>query len=304
MNWLAGTSGSAPEWLNPTPAGEAVQEGKDEKSTIPVTLLRCRYPARVMGTVKATPLRAIGPQRAADAAHAAIGGRSFPFFIERAAKAVQVQLLEHKRGELYDALAGVHKERKRSLRSDFLTNIATQLTSLFYGMEADSLFVRAPRAGGPSERYSWAVYDFRAFGPTVPMERSIKRTFRGSHKLQSAGLLEIRELAEVKGDDYRSLVAHKKITTELIRMLGLVSAWKHLRRQRQQEHAAAKQRRAEQLVGAVVGRAYKPSPTPPVAATAAPERPRSTAGPPGPSQTGRDALAEIAAALGIKKTGG
>ena len=255
-----------------------------------------------MGTVKATPLRAIGPQRAADAAHAAIGGRSFPVFIERAVNAVRVQLLEQRRGELYDALAGVHKERKRSLRSDFLTNIATQLTTLFFGMEADSLFVRAPRAGGSPERYSWALYDFRAFGPTVAMERSIKRTFRGSHKLQSAGLLEVRELAEVKGKDYRSLVAHKKITIELIRMLGLLGAWKHLRRQRQQEHAAALQRRAEQLVGGV-GRAYKPTPSPPGAAaiTALPERPRSTTGP--PSQAGLKALAEIAAALGIKKKG-
>ena len=279
-----------------------MQEGKDEKSAIPVTLPRRREPARVMGTVKATPLRAIGPQRAADAAHAAIGGRSFPVFIERAVNAVRVQLLEQRRGELYDALAGVHKERKRSLRSDFLTNIATQLTTLFFGMEADSLFVRAPRAGGSPERYSWALYDFRAFGPTVAMERSIKRTFRGSHKLQSAGLLEVRELAEVKGKDYRSLVAHKKITIELIRMLGLLGAWKHLRRQRQQEHAAALQRRAEQLVGGV-GRVYKPTPSPPGAAaiTALPERPRSTTGP--PSQAGLKALAEIAAALGIKKKG-
>jgi hypothetical protein len=279
-----------------------VQEGKDEKATIANALPRCRKTARVMGTVKATPLRAIGPQRAADAAHAAIGGRSFPFFIERAVKAVATQLLEHKRGELYDALAGVYKERKRKLRSDFLTNIAAQLTTLFYGMEADSLFVRAPRAGGSPQRYGWALYDFRAFGPTVPRERSIKRTFRGSHKLQSAGLLEIRELAEVKGNDYRSLVAHKKITSELIRMLGLLGAWKHLRRQRQQERATAQLRRAEQLAGAAVGRGYKPAAATPVAGTAAPERPPSTAGP--PSQAGMAALADIAAALGIKKTWG
>ena len=113
--------------------------------------------------------------------------------------------------------------------------------------------MRAPRAGGSPERYGWALYDHRAFEPTVPMERSIKRTFRGSTKLQTAGLLEVRELAEVKGEDYRSLVAHKKITVELIRMLGLLSAWKHLRRQRQQERATVQQRKLEQLAGAAVG---------------------------------------------------
>jgi hypothetical protein len=262
-----------------------------------------------MGTVKPTPLRAIGPQRAADAAHAAIGGRSFPFFIERAVKAVASQLLELRRGELYDALAKVHKDRKRTLRRDFLTNIATQITTLLYGMEADSLFVRAPRAGGLPQRYGWALYDHRAFGPTVPMERSIKRTFRGSHKLQAAGLLEVRELAEVKGDDYRSLVAHKRITTELIRMLGLLSAWKHLRRQRQQERATAQQRKLEQLAGGALAPSVRPThrapstATPPTAVTV-PERPPSTAGPPySPSPVGFAALADIAASLGIKKKG-
>jgi len=256
-----------------------------------------------MGTVKATPLRAIGPQRAAEAAHAAIGGRSFPIFIERAVKAVKVQLLEDKRGELYDAIAGVHKERQRKLRSDFLTNIATMLTTLFFGMEADSLFVRAPRADGLPKRYGWALYDHRAFGPTVPMERSIKRTFRGSHKLQSAGLLEVRELTEVKGDDYRSLVAHKKITIELIRMLGLLNAWKHLRRQRQQERATEKQRRAERLVSGAgaVDRPDVGKPSGAAVTSGKLERPPSTAGPPDRPKAASEYLAQIAASLGIKK---
>lgn len=264
-----------------------------------------------MVTVKASPLRAIGPQRAADRAHEAIGHRAFPFFIERAVKAVWSQLVENRRGELYDALAGVRADRKRALRREARENLATQLTALIYGMEADSLFVRAPRANGPAERYSWAVYDWRAFGEQVPMERSIKRTYRGSRTLQAAQCFEVRELAEVVNDDYRSLVAHKRITAELIRMLGLLKAWQHLRRERQKERAETQKRRMEQLAGrALTGAARGKPPAPAIraAATTLPARPESTAGPPpkpdGQSPAAIAARAEIAALLGLKKQSG
>lgn len=255
-----------------------------------------------MATVRATPLRAIAPAHAADQAHRAVGG-AFPRFIERAAQAVRVQLVERRRGELFDALAGVHAERVRAPRRDWLANMASFMTALLYGMEADSLFVRAPRAGGAPERYSWPVYDHRAYGAQVEQERSIKRTFRNSARAQAAGLLEVRELGEVVGNDYRSIVAHKRLTAELVRMLGLMGAWKHLRRERQQERADAQRKRAEQLVRATGSRrrpaAPAPSPARPAAAapTSAPDRPPKPP-PDARSPAAAAALAEIAALLG------
>lgn len=191
-------------------------------------------------------LRAIGPERAIAQAHAAVGG-AFPRFIETAVGRVVEQLVTLGRGPLVDALAGVLEGRQRGLKEEARKNTASALAALLFGMDAASLFIRTPKAGGLPERHRWQVYDARAFGPQIEGERSVKRTFRASSRLQGAGLLQVREVGEIRGDQFRSHVAHKRLTLELFRLLGLLNAWKKLQRDRQQEQAREKARRAERL---------------------------------------------------------
>lgn len=260
-------------------------------------------------------LRAIGPERTAAAAHEAIGGRAFPRFIERAAHAIRVQLLERCRGELYEAFAAAElpeqaahlhqgdgrRTRHRAPRSDGRTNLAALLTALVYGMDASSGFIRVPSGNGPAERLAWPVYDYRAYGTPVPQERSLKRTWRHSRWMQAVGILEVRELVEIQNDEYRSLVAHKRFTTEFFRMLGLLKAWRHLRRERERERAEATRQRLGGLAGrAAVPRARRPPPACAVSGVA-PGRPEGATGPPSASPVREAAMAEIAMLLGIRK---
>lgn len=220
-------------------------------------------------------LRGIGPEYATRKAHDAIGG-AFPRFIESAVAKVREQLVDLGRGPLVDAIAATLEGRRRGMKEEARKNTASALTALLYGMDAASLFVRTPKAGGLPERHRWAIYDARAFGPQIEGKRSIKRTFRASAKLQDAGLLQVRELGEIQGTSYKSHIAHKRITLELFRLLGLLNAWKKLRRDREKEMAREKARRAERMA-ALSLRKKKGGNAAPVAAVASTPAPAPAA---------------------------
>ena len=124
-------------------------------------------------------------------------------------------------------------ERRRSLRSEGATNIATLMSAVLANTDIGSGQVLVPRADSRWQRRSWADIDFRAYGEEVPDERSLRRTERHVRELKDLGLIEVCEWRKVGRDGaVRSIVAIKRFTELFWRLLALEKALARERRER------------------------------------------------------------------------
>lgn len=152
-------------------------------------------------------------------------------------------------GGLYQELAaqvplfreGGRAARTRRTRSDGMRNLIAFAQALLASCDLCSGFIGRPAAGG-WDRFAWALMDARAYGPTVPNERSFRRSQRWIRALKSAGLVHVAEIRVPQADgSIRSHVAVKNLTAAFFKLVGLTAAVARARRERDRRRRAAAQ---------------------------------------------------------------
>jgi len=212
-------------------------------------------------------------------------GRRFIEPIERAIALVG-DALAGTESVIYQALfaasplfrAGGAERRTRKMRSDGEINMAALLQALLASADLCSGMLAAPRGDGPWQKHEWGRLDWRAYGGIVPRERSFRRCQRHARELAALGMIEVHEIHATNArGQVRSEIAFKRVTMKLFELLGLGSAVKRARRERDRKKGedAATRVATRQRSRKTPERAAPVAPTPPVAAF--PPRP-----PPGP----------------------
>lgn len=221
------------------------------------------------------------------------------------------------KGAVFDALcqaAPVHggdaerpRSRTRRMRSDGRRNLVSLTQALIASADLATGFLGSPR-GERWDRHDWGRLDHRAYGARVERERSFRRTQRHARTLEALGFVEVRELKVSAGPgQWKSVVAIKRLTDGFYVALGLMSAVKRARRERDRKKGQARTEQLAKLPSPRVGKKVPGEPAPGVRAAAAayqafpavvpPAKPPDR--PPGVSATVADAMAKARAALGI-----
>lgn len=196
--------------------------------------------------------------------------------------------------------------RSRRMRSDGRRNLLSLAEALIASADLATGFLGSPRGDG-WDRHDWGRLDHRAYGPRVDGERSFRRTQRHARTLAALGFVDVRELrVSVGPGQWHSVIAIKRLTDSFYAALGLMSAVKRARRERDRKKG---KERTEQLARLPqrerkkppretdsdvrpAAAAYQPFP----AAAPSPKPPDPT---PGVSAVVADAMAKARAALGI-----
>ncbi len=189
--------------------------------------------------------------------------------------------------------------RQRRLRSDGVANLVALLCASMATADLKGGLIATPVAdGGGWDRKTWAELDFRAFGPEVPDERSLRRTERHARSALAAGWLRIVPWKMVAEDgQWRSLPGLKFVTDKLWRLLGLYDQVKAARRERDRQKGRD---RLAQVAGLDTARApgRRQHRAPQEAAGATPAR---AASPPGQAPPERQRAAPETAAEHIER---
>lgn len=196
--------------------------------------------------------------------------------------------------------------RSRRMRSDGRRNLLSLAQALMASADLATGFLGSP-LGDRWDRHDWGRLDLRAYGPRVERERSFRRTQRHARTLAALGFVDVREIKVTAGpEQWRSVVAIKRLTDHFYAVLGLMSAVKRARRERDRKKG---KERTEQLARLPqrVGKKTPSEPVPGVRPAAAAYQPFPAAAPPKPppdlkpgvSAAVADAIAQARAVLGI-----
>lgn len=141
-----------------------------------------------------------------------------------------------RRGPIWDALESTPlpsgQRRSRKLRRDGARNLISLLQAILASTDLVSGMVASPAGEGRWDRHDWGRLDHRAYGPLVERERSFRRTERHARELAALGFVSVVQLKTHGASGWKSEVAFKRLTPAAIALLGLESAQRRARRER------------------------------------------------------------------------
>jgi hypothetical protein len=193
-------------------------------------------------------------------------------------------------------------QRQRRVRSEARANTANVLAVILGWTDLVSGIVAAkPRAGRTEwEHKSWDDVGRVAFGSKdVPGELCVgKRTARAVARLAGLGFLEVTQIRERQGEEWRSRIAVKRVTQLFWAKLGLLREFYDLLKARKQEQKA-RRAAAKEASDHAGERARQRGDLSPVKVAAA-RSPRAQAPEIGPAPPGSRALPECVIELARK----
>lgn len=150
-------------------------------------------------------------------------------------------------GPMFDLLCaapalGKHgpQERSRRMRSDGRRNLVSLAQALVASADLKTGYLASPVGEQRWDRHGWGRLDHRAYGELVERERSFRRTQRHARSLAALGFVTIVELKVSAGPgQWRSVVAIKRLTPKFYAVLGLSSAVKRARKERDRAKGVA-----------------------------------------------------------------
>lgn len=196
-------------------------------------------------------------------------------------------------------------ERVRRVRSEARVNTANVMSVILGWSDlASGLVAEKPRPGTTAwQLKAWDDVGSVAFGDDIEGALCVeKRTQRAVERLVALGYIEVTQIRERDGEEWRSKVAVKRVTQMFWARLGLIRdlfAWIESKKQERKQRQAADREAAQNAAERARQRGEAPAPQPHAPSPRALTGQRVDEGPPGKREL-PEAARDLAKRLGIE----